>query len=131
MTGGNYSVTIDMAGFKRTVVQSVRPGVDVDVTLEVGAVAETVTVTSRQVNELPLNGRDSKDLLQLQPGAVSGTTISDALLNGDSGVQAAAAGEEVGDLFEYKIEQPVTVNRDRSALIPIIQTKMDDERVAI
>ena len=30
-----------------------------------------------------------------------------------SGVEAAATGSEVGDLFEYKIDQPVTVPHDR------------------
>lgn len=59
------------------------------------------------------------------------TTVSDALANNRGGVQTAATGEELGDLFEYKIEQPVTVLRDRSALIPIIQTKMEGERIAI
>jgi hypothetical protein len=37
----------------------------------------------------------------------------------------------VGELFEYRVEQPVTVRRDRSALIPILQTKMDGERVSV
>ena len=40
-------------------------------------------------------------------------------------------GGEVGDLFEYRIDQPVTVPHDRSALIPILQTRMDGERVSI
>lgn len=35
------------------------------------------------------------------------------------------------DLFEYKIDQPVTVPHDRSALIPIVQARMDGERVSI
>jgi hypothetical protein len=38
---------------------------------------------------------------------------------------------EIGDLFEYRIDRPVSVLRDRSALIPIVQTKMDGERVAV
>lgn len=59
------------------------------------------------------------------------TSVSNALTSGNSGVTTAATGDEVGDLFEYKIEQPVTVLRDRSALIPIVQTKMDGERVSI
>ena len=49
----------------------------------------------------------------------------------DSGIKTAATGKEVGDLFEYRIEQPVTVRRDRSALIPILQTRMEGERVSI
>jgi hypothetical protein len=59
------------------------------------------------------------------------TEISDALMNQQAGVQTAAIGEKFGDLFEYRVEQAVTVPRDRSALIPIVQTKMDGERVSV
>lgn len=59
------------------------------------------------------------------------TSISTALSSQNSGVETAAMGEEIGDLFEYRIEQPVTVPRDRSALIPIVQTKMEGERISI
>lgn len=59
------------------------------------------------------------------------TTLSDGVAGEDSGIRTAATGNEVGDLFEYRIEQPVTVRRDRSALIPILQTRMDGERVSI
>jgi hypothetical protein len=58
------------------------------------------------------------------------TSLSSAIASGESGVEAAATGNEVGELFEYRIEQPVTVRRDRSALIPILQTKLEGERVA-
>ena len=61
----------------------------------------------------------------------AGTSVSDAIVSENSGVQTAATGEEIGDLFEYKIGQPVSVDRNRSALIPIIQTKMEGERVSI
>ena len=61
----------------------------------------------------------------------AGTSVSDAIVTEKSGVQTAATGEEIGDLFEYKIEQPVSVERNRSALIPIIQTRMEGERVSI
>jgi hypothetical protein len=59
------------------------------------------------------------------------TSMSDAIVSQQVGVEAAATGKEVGDLFEYRIDQPVTVRRDRSALIPILQTKMEGERVSI
>jgi hypothetical protein len=61
----------------------------------------------------------------------SGPSISGAITGGESGVETAATGSEVGELFEYRVEQPVTVRRDRSALIPILQTKMDGERVSV
>jgi hypothetical protein len=57
----------------------------------------------------------------------AGTNISDAIVSERSGVETAASGEDLGDLFEYRIEQPISVERNRSALIPIIQTKMDGE----
>ncbi len=61
----------------------------------------------------------------------AGSSVSDAIVTGNSGVEAAATGEDIGDLFEYKIEQPISVERNRSALIPIIQTRMEGERVSI
>lgn len=61
----------------------------------------------------------------------AGSVVSDAMVGGKTGVETAAKGSEIGDLFEYKIEQPVSLVRNRSALIPIIQTKMEGERVSI
>jgi len=61
----------------------------------------------------------------------AGTSVSDAMLADKGGVETAATGEEIGDLFEYKIEQPISVERNQSALVPIIQTKMEGERVSI
>ncbi|HEU4390787.1 MAG TPA: hypothetical protein VFV34_23485 [Blastocatellia bacterium] len=65
------------------------------------------------------------------PSAGPVTSLSDAITGQDSGIKAAATGNEVGDLFEYKIDRPVTVPRNRSALIPILQTRMEGERVGI
>lgn len=60
-----------------------------------------------------------------------GSGLSDSLATDDTGVNTAATGEAVGDLFEYKILAPVTVEKNRSALIPIVQTRMEGERVSI
>lgn len=73
--------------------------------------------------------RITSNFMSLLPGAQ--TTLSDALQAGTSGVETAATGRELGDLFEYRIEAPVSVERNRSALIPIVQTKMEGERVSI
>ncbi|HUF04003.1 MAG TPA: hypothetical protein VMM38_07485 [Aridibacter sp.] len=59
------------------------------------------------------------------------TPLNRALLNLSAGVETAAKGNELGDLFEYEVERPVTVKRNRSALIPIVQTKMDGERISV
>ena len=140
LAAGNYSITVNASGFQQTIIQDVRLGSNLKIPLQVGSVSTTVNVTASQLQNLPLNGRN---FAQVTGSRSSGrgdgdliskdkeTTVSDALTSGNSGIKAAATGEEIGDLFEYRIEQPVTVMRDRSALIPIIQTKMDGERVAI
>ena len=79
--------------------------------------------------------RNSVNNLTLAPDAVPApppaVDLSAAITGENSGVEAAAEGSEVGDLFEYQIAQPVTVRRDRSALIPILQTRMEGARVSI
>jgi hypothetical protein len=46
-------------------------------------------------------------------------------------VQVHTRTQEVGDLFAYEISQPVDIGRSRSALVPILQTETDMERVAL
>ena len=108
---------------------------------------ETVTVAGNaRFNQVQgfqnnaVNNRAVQSLQQLGPAAAPSvvvtstadlSSLSEAITRPDSGVETAATGAEVGDLFEYKIEQPVTVPRDRSALIPILQTRMEGERVSI
>lgn len=38
---------------------------------------------------------------------------------------------EVGDLFQYEIQNPVTVKRNQSALVPILQRPFEGKRVAV
>jgi len=102
---GNYSVTIEGAGFKRAVANDVvvevtRPS-SVSIALEVGQASESVTVTgaqevinttsptltnvinTRQVVDLPLPTRNPLDLAALQAGiAVTGTGTRTANVGG-------------------------------------------------
>src|SRR5215467_10860465 len=87
---GRYNITIEHEGFRKQVVGPIEVNVqsrpEVDVTLKVGQIAETVTVTSegpqletetselghlvtgRQATTLPLNGRNFAQLAQLTAG---------------------------------------------------------------
>ncbi len=47
------------------------------------------------------------------------------------GVSAAAQGGEVGSLFQYAIEKPVTLTRQQSALLPIVNENVGGERYSI
>ncbi len=84
------------------------------------------TALPNSVNNLSLDGASVAAGMDAER-----VSISTVMTGGDSGVETAATGNEVGDLFEYRIDQPVTVRRDRSALIPIVQTRMEGERVSI
>ena len=90
---GDYKIEVEATGFKKKAVTDIHAliakSVTVDVGLEVGNVAETVTITagaaevlvnrddgtlgnnfvSKHLTELPLEGRNVTNLLSLQPGA--------------------------------------------------------------
>jgi hypothetical protein len=45
--------------------------------------------------------------------------------------QVSAAGAPLGDLFEYRIKEPVTLQKNQSALVPIVSAEVTAEKVAI
>jgi outer membrane receptor protein involved in Fe transport len=89
---GRYRIEAERSGFQRSsrepVVVEVNSSLKIDLTLQVGATSQTVTVAaetpllqtqssslgevvgSRSVNELPLNGRNPMALVALVPGVV-------------------------------------------------------------
>src|SRR5467141_2491659 len=89
---GTYKVRVEAKGFKtverQNVVLEVGREVRVDVSLQPGAVAETMTITesiplvettnatlggtlnNADINDMPLNGRNYQNLLALRPGVV-------------------------------------------------------------
>ena len=102
---GNYEVLAGYTGFKRsraTVELTVGQEAELDITLYPGGVSETVdvetdlqqltpdTLTStlgqlvgrRQVENLPLNGRDFSQLVLLQPGTVKALSDQGDILSG-------------------------------------------------
>jgi hypothetical protein len=48
-----------------------------------------------------------------------------------AGMVAAAEGTDLGDLFEYKLKDRVTIHKNESALVPIVQTKVASEKVSL
>jgi hypothetical protein len=70
----------------------------------------------------PIGGRDIMGLAMLSPGVV-GTAREMG--------EAAASGQELGDLFEYKLKDRVTLKKNQSALVPIAQTEIEAEKVSL
>jgi hypothetical protein len=53
------------------------------------------------------------------------------IINLARGVDAAAQGGDVGELFQYVIESPVTLPRQQSAMLPIINSAVQGEKLSI
>src|SRR5205085_3301524 len=102
---GNYEVTASFKGFQTTKVSTVLTvgqKAELDITLATSGVTETVLVASdeqrltadtetstlgqlvsqRQIENLPLNGRDYTQLVLLQPGAVQARSDQGDILTG-------------------------------------------------
>ncbi|HUS09395.1 MAG TPA: carboxypeptidase regulatory-like domain-containing protein, partial [Pyrinomonadaceae bacterium] len=149
---GTYTLNASAPGFKNLIATNlnVRPGMrsKFNANLEVGNVSASVEVTasdessttmdSTQTVELASQSSNFSNFAALSPGPGGGgggggyrESLSNLVSRRDSGVEEKTTASEVGDLFQYHIDQPVTVLRDRSALIPILQTRMEGERVSI
>jgi len=109
---GAYHLGFDLEGFKKNVQRGVNVDLNQVVTvnsvLQVGATKETVEVTSeaplvdttstqlgavmdsQQVSTLPLNTRDTYQLLQLQPGVMSTVGSSNTLIYGSDNAGAVS-----------------------------------------
>ncbi len=48
-----------------------------------------------------------------------------------SSIVADAAARELGELFEYRIAQPVTIRKDESAMLPFLQQPIDGRKLLI
>ena len=57
----------------------------------------------------------------------------DATMMAESLEQGTTVGEtrELGDLFEYKLKDRVTIRKNQSALVPILQSRIDAEKVSV
>jgi hypothetical protein len=78
----------------------------------------------------PMNGRNFSQLTTLSPGVVGG-------IDGQRRIEFMAqannvgAGRDLGDLFEYQLKDRVTIHKNQSALVPILQARVEAEKVSV
>jgi chaperonin cofactor prefoldin len=70
-----------------------------------------------------------KDALMYAPAA--GLTVLEQMGMSASTIVASASAGELGELFEYRIAQPVTIRRDESAMLPFLQQPIDGRKLLI
>jgi hypothetical protein len=63
--------------------------------------------------------------------ATPGLADADSTIQLGQGITSAAQGAQLGDYFQYTMDEPVSVARQKSALIPIVNKEVDGTRVSI
>jgi hypothetical protein len=66
---------------------------------------------------------------KLKDGKEKGSAI--AGLNYREGVQSVANAEEVGEYYQYVIDQKITLPRQKSAMLPIVNQAIDGQKISI
>jgi hypothetical protein len=102
---------------------------EIDPKLVVGAIRESIEVTATastlntQTSQISRSGgrthRPAPPPAAPQMIAAAAQAVPQAL------------GLEVGDLFEYNINQRITIGKDQSALVPIVQARIEAEKVTL
>ena len=64
-------------------------------------------------------------------GMTGDLSVASRSASRERSVQVQTRTVEVGDLFEYAIDNPVSVKRNQSALVPILSAELDGRRVAV
>jgi hypothetical protein len=156
LPAANYRMEVSMNGFQRSMVNGLSLGggneVTQNVRLNVGSMSQAVDVVAAaptmQTETAELMARKAEAGSGRELGVpsaakgmeygvggnagASGGIMSRNIYNGAlSSVVAAAKGQELGDLFEYKLKDRVTIHKNESALVPIVQTHVKAEKVSI
>jgi Carboxypeptidase regulatory-like domain len=128
---GTYQVQVSSEGFQTATVNGISLGGgqqgEQDVTLQIGSVSQSVSVEAQTVRAMPMASRNYEQLATVGPAAASPAAINQARQR----MEAAAKGIDLGDLFEYKLKDRVTIRKNESALVPIVQTHVKAEKVSL
>jgi hypothetical protein len=142
---GTYRLEFDLSGFKK----NIRRGVALDInqvitlnmTMQVGAAREVVDVTSeaplvdttstqlgavvndRAVSQLPLNSRDTYQLLQLQPGVMSTVGSSNTIVYGSDKAGAVSVNGGRGRSNNFSVNGGDA--NDQFVNLPTVQPSPD------
>ena len=115
---GIYQVKVERPGFKPTIINGVQVtssrSTQANLTLQLGTMSETVTITAGDATSLNTEV----------------ASIGRAMAE-DASIEVNVSTQEIDELFEYKIDQPVSIKRSSSALIPIVQSSIEGETASL
>ena len=135
---GEYSLLFELPGFsaQRLNVTVTAGGVTTrDARMAVNSVTESVALESRSTTADRLRRREAAGGtiggvaggLPAAPPPPPARAAYDQLRD----VQADAEATALGDLFQYRIKEPVTLRKNQSALVPIVNAEVSAEKVVL
>lgn len=111
---GNSALFVSATGFQQFNLTNIYLGIarnnEIDATLNIGSTAETVEV------------QGTATTLNTEAASISG---------GMAKQSAEAEGQSAGDFFEYNVKQKITIGKNQSALVPILQAHVEAEKVTL
>lgn len=153
---GSYKVQMNQRGFKTTEISAANLGPgdnQINGQLQVGTSTQIVMVeaaatslnssaseiSSNKIMSLPIANRAHLATPGVAEGggllgkaaALNGRNFTDMVELSRGLAGPAASGQDLGDLFEYKLKDRVTLKKNQSALVPIAQTDIEAEKVSI
>ena len=109
--------------------------VDSATTVLANANAGKMPVANRMLRVMPMRGGVPGGVAGGVMGGVLGSPTPPPAPNAIGAARemsvAAANGQGLGDLFEYKLKDRVTLKKNQSALVPIVQTEIEAEKVSL
>jgi hypothetical protein len=132
---GSVEVSFELPGFNSVRMSSLSlPSggtLQRDVTLSVGGLQESVTVAA-EAPRAPPSPAAPTFRAGVVGGAAGGVAPSRAAIEQRMLEQEiSASGADLGELFEYRLKDRVTIRRNQSALVPILQTTVTAERISL
>ena len=145
---GPIRLEVGAPGFQHKVINGVAAPGRYDTTLQVGGTSQTVEVNASasqiqtETSSMSRSGRTLGTGAALGGGHGGGTAAGMGIsrnfvappVSVDTArakMQAAAMAQSLGDLFEYKLKQPITIRKNRSAMVPIIQAGIGADKVSV
>ena len=107
LPAGSYAISISREGFSEFNRRNIRVNSGhintINAVLQVGAVSERVEVQADTAEVAEAAGKQHVE----------------------------AEGKDMGDYFEYNVKQPITIGKNQSALVPILQSRIEAEKVSL
>jgi hypothetical protein len=153
---GPVNLEVQRPGFQTARINNVMVSnsktAQTDVRLQVGNASQAVEVNARNAESLNASkaevsaagpnagtnralgsgaGLGARAFTPPRAAPGSGGGFGGGVYRTGGGVEVAARAQELGDLFEYKLKDPITIPKNRSALLPIVQSSIGAEKVSV